>query len=166
MNIELEDVARTRGPHVVSAGVLALLLASAQAAAQPSFTLDWHSIDGGGGMNSAGGGYAVSGTIGQPDASAAHALAGGDYTLTGGFWGAALRACTNFVGPDFDRDCDVDEDDFIAFAACADDPDVALPPACGDKDLDGDGDADSGDFAVFQRCISGANHPADPGCAE
>ncbi len=41
-------------------------------------------IDGGGG-ESTGGEYALSGTIGQPDASSA--MEGGDYDLTGGFWG-------------------------------------------------------------------------------
>ena len=40
-------------------------------------------LDGGGGT-STGGVYAISGTIGQPDAS--NALTGGAYSLTGGFW--------------------------------------------------------------------------------
>jgi hypothetical protein len=39
-------------------------------------------VDGGGGISS-GGDYAISGTIGQPDAGT---LSGGDYTLQGGFW--------------------------------------------------------------------------------
>lgn len=46
------------------------------------FTLDWWTVDAGGGT-STGGVYAVRGTIGQPDAGT---LAGGDYPLTGGFW--------------------------------------------------------------------------------
>ncbi len=49
------------------------------------YDLTWSSVDGGG-MFSAGGGYALGGTVGQPDAGAA--LAGGGYTLTGGFWQA------------------------------------------------------------------------------
>ena len=48
-----------------------------------SYTVDWYKIAGGGGT-SAGGTYAVSGTIGQPDASGA--LSGGNYSVTGGFW--------------------------------------------------------------------------------
>ena len=48
------------------------------------YAIDWHTIDGGGGT-STGGVYSVSGTIGQPDASATP-MTGGSYSLTGGFW--------------------------------------------------------------------------------
>jgi hypothetical protein len=48
-----------------------------------TFSIDWFTIDGGGGT-STGGVYSVSGTIGQPDAG--H-LSGGNFTLDGGFWG-------------------------------------------------------------------------------
>ena len=47
------------------------------------YSIDWSTIDGGGGT-STGGVYSVSGTIGQPDAGA---MSGGNYTLQGGFWG-------------------------------------------------------------------------------
>ena len=47
------------------------------------YSIDWYKIAGGGGT-STGGAYAVSGTIGQPDAGAA--MSGGNYSLTGGFW--------------------------------------------------------------------------------
>ena len=66
---------------VVGAWCLALLLA-VNASAQ-SYSLDWSTIDGGGGT-STGGIYSVSGTIGQPDAGA---MSGGNFTLQGGFWG-------------------------------------------------------------------------------
>jgi hypothetical protein len=46
------------------------------------YSLDWSTIDGGGGT-STGGVYSVTGTIGQPDAGA---MSGGNFTLTGGFW--------------------------------------------------------------------------------
>ena len=59
-----------------------LLLALPRLDAQ-SYTIDWSTIDGGGGT-STGGVYAVSGTIGQPDAGA---MTGGQYFLIGGFWG-------------------------------------------------------------------------------
>jgi len=59
-----------------------LLLAVATLQAQ-NYSIDWFTIDGGGGT-STGGVYAVSGTIGQPDAG--H-MSGGTYTLDGGFWG-------------------------------------------------------------------------------
>ena len=61
--------------------IMALLLplgATAQ-----SFSIDWYKVAGGGGT-STGGVYAVSGTIGQPDAGAP--MSGGSYSLTGGFW--------------------------------------------------------------------------------
>ena len=59
-----------------------LALHSRDAKAQ-AFELDRFTIDGGGGT-STGIVYAVSGTIGQPDASGA--LIGGGFTLVGGFW--------------------------------------------------------------------------------
>jgi len=49
-----------------------------------NYSIDWHTIDGGGGQ-STGGVYSVSGTIGQPDASQ-QTMTGGNYALTGGFW--------------------------------------------------------------------------------
>jgi hypothetical protein len=48
-----------------------------------SYSIDWFSVDGGGGT-STGGVYSVSGTIGQPDAGT---MSGGSYSLEGGFWG-------------------------------------------------------------------------------
>jgi len=47
------------------------------------YTIDWHTIDGGGGT-STGGVYSVSGTIGQPDAGGP--MTNGQYSVTGGFW--------------------------------------------------------------------------------
>jgi hypothetical protein len=54
------------------------LCASAQ-----QYSIDWYKVAGGGGT-STGGVYAVSGTIGQHDAGGP--MAGGNYSLTGGFW--------------------------------------------------------------------------------
>lgn len=48
-----------------------------------SYSVDWYKIAGGGGT-STNGQYALSGTIGQPDAGGP--LTGGNYSLTGGFW--------------------------------------------------------------------------------
>jgi hypothetical protein len=45
--------------------------------------IDWHTLDGGGGI-STGGIYALEGTLGQPDAG--ETLQGGAYDLQGGFW--------------------------------------------------------------------------------
>ena len=48
-----------------------------------SYSIDWHTIDGGGGT-STGSVYSISGTIGQPDAGK---MSGGNFTVDGGFWG-------------------------------------------------------------------------------
>ena len=59
-------------------GLLIPVLSQAQ-----TYTIDWYKIAGGGGTSS-GGVYAVSSTIGQPDAHLA--LTGSSYSVTGGFW--------------------------------------------------------------------------------
>jgi hypothetical protein len=60
---------------------LALLLAlTATAAAQ--HTIDWHTIDGGGGSGAAGS-FAMHGTLGQPDAFSG---AAGSVVFVGGYW--------------------------------------------------------------------------------
>lgn len=56
-------------------------LGSVRAVAQ-NYSISWFKIGGGGGTIS-GGGYTLSGTVGQPDAGN---LAGGNFSLTGGFW--------------------------------------------------------------------------------
>lgn len=50
----------------------------------PNYSIDWATVDGGG-STSTGGVYAVSGTIGQPDAGPT--MSGGNYSVDGGFWG-------------------------------------------------------------------------------
>ena len=65
---------------IVLSGILVLaggLCAVAQ------YAIDWQTVDGGGGT-ATGGVYAVSGTIGQPDAGAP--MNGGQFSLTGGYW--------------------------------------------------------------------------------
>jgi len=74
-----------------------LLLASvvgAQAGASPGYDLSWWTVDGGGATFNANGGYSLGGTIGQTDAGA---LAGGNYTLAGGFWGGAVTRYDIFL---------------------------------------------------------------------
>src|SRR5213078_2907682 len=62
---------------------LILFIASVSFVFAQSYSIDWFTIDGGGGT-SKGGVYSVSGTIGQPDAG--H-MSGGNFTIDGGFWG-------------------------------------------------------------------------------
>ena len=61
---------------IVLAGVIVPLAVLAQ------YSINWSTIDGGGGTMS-GGDYAVRGTIGQPDAAN---MDGGDFLVHGGFW--------------------------------------------------------------------------------
>jgi hypothetical protein len=70
---------------VLSALVIILItgiLSGAASADVLSYSLDWWTVDGGGGT-SIGGDYALSGTVGQADANV---LTGDEYTLSGGFW--------------------------------------------------------------------------------
>lgn len=48
-----------------------------------AFSLVWWTVDGGGGAASAGSGFTLGGTAGQPDAGT---MANSTYTLRGGFW--------------------------------------------------------------------------------
>jgi hypothetical protein len=67
----------------VSLALFCILTSAFCLCAQAQYALDWWTIDGGGGQ-STGGAYSVSGTIGQPDAGR---MSGGSFTLEGGFWG-------------------------------------------------------------------------------
>jgi hypothetical protein len=62
---------------------LSLFIVGVFSASAQTYSIDWFTIDGGGGT-STGGVYSVSGTIGQPDAG--H-MSGGNFTIDGGFWG-------------------------------------------------------------------------------
>ena len=82
------------------------------------YILDWSTIDGGGGQSS-GGPYKLTGTIGQPDAG--YSAAGG-YELLGGFWPGVPLCFVDFgdfavfaelwllgdVSGDLDNDKDID----------------------------------------------------------
>jgi hypothetical protein len=67
----------------VSLVAISLLSFAVSSASAQNYSIDWFTIDGGGGT-STGGVYSVSGTIGQPDAG--H-MSGGNFTIDGGFWG-------------------------------------------------------------------------------
>jgi hypothetical protein len=85
---------------------LVAILAIALLAAQPggartladglAYTLDWWTVDGGGTTHNAGGEYTLDGTVGQPDAGL---LAGGNYTLGGGFWAGGAAVMHNVYLP-------------------------------------------------------------------
>ena len=62
---------------------LMVFMVAASSAHTQSYSIDWFTIDGGGGA-SVGGGYSIRGTIGQPDAGGP--MTGGAFAVTGGFW--------------------------------------------------------------------------------
>jgi hypothetical protein len=73
---------------------LTLLLGLVGARAQ-DYSIDWWTIDGGGGA-STGGVYAITATVGQPDPGT---LNGGNYALVGGFW--SIVAAVQMPGAPF-----------------------------------------------------------------
>ncbi len=78
---------------LVAVLVLLLLVSStliALAQTGGGYDLSWYTIDGGG--SATGGGYTLTGAIGQPDAASA---SGGGYSLTGGFWVGGSSASNN-----------------------------------------------------------------------
>ncbi|TMC57162.1 MAG: hypothetical protein E6J26_06635 [Chloroflexi bacterium] len=91
---------------VVGVGYLCLLLLSAQpgigragsafAQSGVSYDLSWHVIAGGGRMFSAGGTYALGGTLGQ---SGAGTLGEGAYILTAGFWAGTASTASSVYLP-------------------------------------------------------------------
>ena len=92
-----------------------------------NYEISWYTIDGGGGQSS-GGTYTLTGTIGQHDAS--WVMQGGEYTLSGGFWpGESVLLCT------------VNFEDFARFAMYwQDTPCNVGNNWCGGADIDYSGD--------------------------
>jgi hypothetical protein len=71
--------------------VIVLATFASHAIAQ-TYSIDKSVIAGGGALNSTGGVYSLSGTIGQPDASGP--LSGGTYSVVGGFWALPVAVQT------------------------------------------------------------------------
>jgi hypothetical protein len=100
------------------------------------YDLTWHTIDGGGGTSS-GGGFMLSGTIGQPDAGV---MSNEQFTLAGGFWAGGDSTAEPQCPVVGDLNCDgvVDVLDLLvlldAWGECAD---CGLPGGC-PADLNGD----------------------------
>jgi len=73
---------------------LTLLIVSAGAVSADDLTLDWWTVDGGGGVI-VGDDFELSATIGQADAAE---MAGDDFTLTAGYWFAAAPELIHVEG--------------------------------------------------------------------
>ncbi len=74
-------------------------------------------------------------------------------TSTGPVWSFVTQT---YPG-DFDKDLDVDQEDFGLFQVCTSGYAIHYEPGCEHTDLDSDGDVDTGDFTIFQTYLSGAN---------
>lgn len=131
---------------------LFLSLCETTVMAQP-YDLSWHTVDGGGAMNSAGGGFELSCTIGQSDAGPGSAgMSGGSFELTGGFW-AAPSVCT--CPGDTNGDGQKNGRDIQLFVNCL----VAAGP-CSCADVDGLGGVSLSDVAFFvDELITDPNCP-------
>jgi hypothetical protein len=132
-----------------AAAAVAALLAT-PALAQP--TIDWYTVDGGGGT-STGGPFVVSGTIGQPDAGV---MSGGSFTLFGGFWGAAAAPPPPPCDPDVNQDGNVDQDDVTYLINVIG---GGANPTGIDPDFNQDGNADQDDILSLINVIAGGPCP-------
>ena len=127
-----------------SAMLEAMMLCVAEASAfgtEPGPSVIAFTVDAGGGT-STGGGFALSGTIGQPDASGA--LSGGAFELHGGFWPGSVDPAPDCPADITGNDV-VDIDDLvaviIAWGACGAPPipcssDIAPPGGNGVVNID------------------------------
>jgi hypothetical protein len=110
------------------------------------FEITRSTIDGGGVMNSPGGDFELSGTIGQADAGV---LTGADFTLTGGFWfETPLGDCNDTGG--------VNLIDYGDFEACLTGPSSGVADGCECFDVNRSDTVDLFDFAVAQTTFTGS----------
>lgn len=111
----------------LTAAAASIALVAHRANAQ--YEIRWSTVDGGGAMYSVSDQFALGGTIGQPDGGPASNLgglmAGGQYTITGGFWAMPIPTidCTcpgdmNGDGLKNGRDIQLFVDCFVAGGDC------------------------------------------------
>ncbi len=92
---------KTQSKLILMAAVLGLLLAAplhaGQGDCESDFCINWWNISSGGVIESQSDDWTLSGTIGQWEATEARALSGGDWRLTGGFWGLTLEELSDLL---------------------------------------------------------------------
>ena len=133
-----------------SAAAWTILLAAVAGTvlAADEFEMTRSTIDGGGAMESSGGDFSVSGTIGQPDAGV---MRGGDeltgeFELTGGFWFQTPLGDCNATGI-------VNLLDYDEFEACLTGPTGGVDPGCECFDVDRNGSINLQDFGEVQSAF-------------
>jgi len=120
-----------------------VLWAACQALGQSA--IDWRTVDSGGGMNSVGGTFSLSGTIGQPDAHIVPVMAGGAFELRGGFWVDTL-VCT--CPGDMNGDGLRNGADIQKFTSC-----VTGSGACNCADINGIDGVNAADVSAFVAAL-------------
>lgn len=83
----------------------------------------------------------------------------------GGAW-VDDEGCPAEIGPDYDRDGDVDQIDFARLQVCYSGQGQPHETGCADRDFDGDGDVDIYDLARFELCASATLLPFDEACGD
>ena len=130
---------------ILAAALSVAVLSSAQLGQTRAdeFEISRWTIDGGGVMESKGGEFELSGTIGQPDTGI---LKSYEFTLTGGFW---------FEQPPGDCNSDgwANLYDYSDLAWCLTGPEGELKTNCDCFDVDNDDDVDLLDAAQFQSAF-------------
>ncbi len=122
---------------MLKATATALAMLTLAAAAEAQVSIDWYTIDCGGGT-STGGGLSLSGTIGQFDAGAP--MTGGSLSVQGGFW-----AVPPFCPGDFNGDGQVNTQDLTLFL-------IKFGQNVGAgvlQDMNGDGVVNTQDLTLF-----------------
>ena len=131
--------------------IMLMALAFALASSEPmmggtDYDLSRNSIDGGGVMRSTGGGFELSGSIGQPDAGT---MTGDGFELAGGFWFGLAPA-------DCNEDGLVSLFDHETFTSCLLGPGGGIGAGpCPCFDVDRDGDITLNDYAHLQAGFTG-----------
>jgi hypothetical protein len=127
---------------VFTVALVAAGFAPAWSQGPSGFDLTWNTVDGGGVMRSTGGGFELSGTIGQADSGR---VGGGNIELTGGFWFEITPADCNDDGA-------VNLFDVADFSNCILGPVInnSPDPVCVCFDLDRNATIDLVDFSQIQ----------------
>jgi hypothetical protein len=66
---------------------------------------------------------------------------------------------------DYDRDGDVDQEDYGYLQRCLSGAGIAPEPGCAEADLERDNDVDVSDLLAFIQCLSGPAGAANPNCS-
>ena len=125
--------------YLVLIGMMALGMAMATAQIGSGIQMDWHTVDGGGGVSMSGD-VQLAGTIGQPDTAV---LSSNNFVLAGGFWRVkGSPPCPS----DLNQDGVVNSIDLTLLLACFNMPADECPHKC---DINGDGQCNSIDLTLL-----------------